>query len=106
MKECSMSIRSGLLTAVFTALAAPAIAQQPCLHDANESPEQSVRRRQALQATRTVNNIEANQPGWPTGVYLKHEELSWSLEVSSTSRLRVHQQQSRTHLLGTALEVS
>jgi hypothetical protein len=76
-----MSIRSGLLTAVFTALAAPAIAQQPCLHDANESPEQSVRRRQALQATRTVNNIEANQPGWPTGVYLKHEELSWSLEV-------------------------
>jgi hypothetical protein len=73
-----MSRSRGVLTAVFTALAAPAFAQQPCLHDANESPEQAARRRQALQATRTVNNIEANQPGSPTGVYLKHDELATS----------------------------
>jgi hypothetical protein len=70
-----------ILSASFVALclfAPPAFAQQPCLHDTNESPEQAARRKQALQAARTVNNIQANQPGAPTGVYFKHEELAAS----------------------------
>jgi hypothetical protein len=32
----------------------------------------------ALRATRTVNNLEANQPGSATGTYLRHVELPTS----------------------------
>jgi hypothetical protein len=73
-----MSFRACIVAAAFAAVAAPAFAQQSCLHDTNESPEQAARRKQALQATRTVNNIQANQPGSPTAVYLKHEDLATS----------------------------
>jgi hypothetical protein len=59
-------------------LGAPALAQQRCLHGTDETAEQAVRRKQALQATRTVNNIEANQPGAANGFFLKHEELAAS----------------------------
>jgi hypothetical protein len=54
-----MSFRACIVAAAFAAVAAPAFAQQSCLHDTNESPEQAARRKQALQATRTVNNIQA-----------------------------------------------
>jgi hypothetical protein len=51
---------------------------QECLHGTTESPEQAARRRDALTATRTVNNIQANQPGAVKQQYLRHEELSTS----------------------------
>jgi hypothetical protein len=55
--------------------AAPAFAQKPCLHDANETPEQAQRRQQALGAARMVNTMQANQPGAPTKVFFTHDQL-------------------------------
>lgn len=51
---------------------------QECLHGANEDAEQAARRREALTATRNINNIQANQPGAAKGQYLRHEDLSGS----------------------------
>jgi hypothetical protein len=51
---------------------------QECLHGATESADQSARRREALTATRNINNIQANQPGARKGQYLRHEQLSSS----------------------------
>lgn len=70
-----------LLAAVFLAFvlyAAPSSAQQQCLHGPNETPEQQARRREALTATRTVNNLQANQPGAATATYLRQVELPTS----------------------------
>ncbi len=51
---------------------------QECLHGATENAEQGARRREALTATRNINNIQANQPGAVKGLYLRHEELASS----------------------------
>ncbi len=56
-------------------LAAPAFAQQ-CLHGAGESAEQIARKRAALTATRTINNIQFNRPEARNKVFLRHEELA------------------------------
>ena len=58
--------------------AVPAYAQQQCLHGPNETTEQQARRREALTGTRTVNNLQANQPGAATGTFLRHVELPTS----------------------------
>jgi hypothetical protein len=61
---------------------------QECLHGPNESAEQVARRRDALLATRTINNIQANQPGAARGQYLRYEELSgtrWALTMRQSS---------------------
>ena len=58
------------------ASASPPSRQQSCLHDANETPDQAVRRKEALGAARTVNNIEANQPGSASRQYFAHEQLA------------------------------
>jgi hypothetical protein len=71
-----MTIRACVLSALFAGLAVPALAQQPCLHGTGETAEEAARRKQALQATRMVNNIEANQPAAASRLYLKHEELA------------------------------
>ena len=71
-------IRDRLVAAAVLAtglIAAPAFAQKPCLHDANETPEQTQRRQQALGAARMVNTMQANQPGAPTKVYFTHDQL-------------------------------
>ena len=54
-----------------------AFAQQ-CLHGANETTDQATRRREALTATRTVNNIQFNRPGAPNRQFFRHEELARS----------------------------
>ncbi len=59
-------------------LAAGTAHAQQCLHGANESTDQAARRREALTAARTINNIQANQPGAAKGQFLRHEELSSS----------------------------
>jgi hypothetical protein len=51
---------------------------QECLHGPNESADQAARRREALTATRNINNIQANQPGAAKRQYFRHEELSAS----------------------------
>ena len=51
---------------------------QQCLHGAGETPDQAARRREALTATRTVNNLQANQPGRAAKTYLRQVELPTS----------------------------
>jgi hypothetical protein len=63
------------LTVCIWLVAGTAYAQQ-CLHGANESADQAARKREALTATRTINNIQLNQPGAAKGQFLRHEELS------------------------------
>lgn len=48
---------------------------QQCLHGTGESPEQLARRREALTAARTVNNIQYNRPGSRTP-FLGHADLA------------------------------
>ena len=55
----------------------PASAQQ-CLHGTDETSDETSRRRQALTAARTVNTIQANQPGARNRSYLRHVDLSGS----------------------------
>ncbi len=40
---------------------------QQCMHGSSETTDQAARRRQALTATRTINNIQSNQPGRTAG---------------------------------------
>jgi hypothetical protein len=58
----------------FCVFAAPAFAQQ-CLHESGETPDQVARKRAALTATRTINNIQFNRPEARNRVFLRHEEL-------------------------------
>jgi hypothetical protein len=54
---------------------------QECLHGAKESPEQAGRRADAVNAARTINNIQANQQ---TGSYFRHEDLvsaPWAVKM-------------------------
>lgn len=51
---------------------------QQCLHGPEESGEQAARKREALTATRNINNIQANQPGGRATQYLHYEELDAS----------------------------
>ncbi len=71
-------MRRSILILSFTLLAAPSYAQQPCLHGPDETPQQQERRRQALGATRNVNNMQANQPAARGSRYLRHEDLASS----------------------------
>lgn len=63
---------------LFCTLAMGTAYGQECLHGANENAEQAARRREALTATRNINNIQANQPGAVKGLYLRHDELAGS----------------------------
>lgn len=51
---------------------------QQCLHGPNETSEQAARRREALTAARTINNIQANRSAAANRVYLRHAELAGS----------------------------
>lgn len=64
-----------LIAAILSCAIAPPVFAQQCLHGANETPDQAARRREALTATRTVNNLQANQPGRATKTYLRQVEL-------------------------------
>jgi hypothetical protein len=55
---------------------------QECLHGPNETPDQKARRRDALHVARTVNNLEANQPGARARTYLRQIELKSSAFAS------------------------
>lgn len=73
-----MAKYSGTFLSVCIWLAAETAYAQQCLHGANESADQAARRRDALTATRTINNIQVNQPGAAKGQFLRHEELASS----------------------------
>ena len=52
-----------------------AFAQQ-CLHGAGETDEQKARRREALQATRQINTLQANSPSGRQGKYMNQTEMA------------------------------
>ena len=51
---------------------------QPCIPGAPLTPEQQARRKEGVRLTRSINNLEANQPGSRTKTYLRQEELGSS----------------------------
>jgi hypothetical protein len=67
--------RAFALTIVSLSISASANAQQ-CLHGPNETPDQAGRRRDALTATRTINNIQFNQPGAAKRSFFGHAQLA------------------------------
>ena len=73
------------LTVVVFALTIGTAQAQQCLHGANETPEQAGRRTDALNAARTINNIQANQK---TGSYFRHEDLvtaPWAVQMRQSA---------------------
>jgi hypothetical protein len=66
--------RTVAMTIVVSAMSVSAYAQQ-CLHGPNEATDQTARRREALAATRTINNIQHNQPGARDGSFFRHAQL-------------------------------
>jgi hypothetical protein len=69
-------LRIAFATLVSLLFASPVIAQT-CLHPTgSETSEQLARRRAALAAARTVNNIQYNRPGAREKVFLHHDELA------------------------------
>jgi hypothetical protein len=63
------------ITAALSLMSASAYAQQ-CLHGTGETAEQTARRREALTATRTVNNIQFNRPEAKSRTFLSHGQLA------------------------------
>jgi hypothetical protein len=61
---------------LFLACSAATASGQECLHGTAESADQAARRRDALTATRMINNIQVNQPGANAGQFLRHDELA------------------------------
>lgn len=55
----------------------PALAQQ-CIPGAPLTPEQQARRKAGVRLTRAINNLEANQRGSRTQMYLRQVELGSS----------------------------
>lgn len=66
-----------IFTIVLLSISASAHAQQ-CLHGTGETAEQTARRREALAATRTINNIQFNQPAARERVFFHHPQLAES----------------------------
>ena len=60
---------------VLSLLPASAYAQQ-CLHGTGETAEQTTRRREALRATRTINNLQFNQPAARERVFISRTDLT------------------------------
>jgi len=73
------------ITVVVLALTIGTAHAQQCLHGANETPDQAGRRTDALNAARTINNIQANQK---TGSYFRHEDLvtaPWAVQMQKSA---------------------
>lgn len=56
-------------------MSATAFAQQ-CLHGTGETAEQTARRREALMAARTINNLQFNQPNSRERIFFSHAKLA------------------------------
>lgn len=70
--------RTMAITIVVLAMSASAAYAQQCLHGPTETPDQTARRREALTATRTINNIQHNQPGAAQRSFFPHAQLAES----------------------------
>ena len=72
-----MSKRVFLCLVAMVLTPASALAQ-PCTPGAAPSPEQLARRREGVRLARTINNLQANQPGAKSGAFLAQPDLSTS----------------------------
>ena len=75
----ALSALSLLATGMTRAQQAPPIQQsaaKSCLHGSGEAADQTARRREALGATRTINNIQANRVEARDRKYLRQDELA------------------------------
>jgi hypothetical protein len=70
--------RLALITLGVAALQTSPVAAQQCVPDAAKTPEQVARRQDGVRAARTINNLEANQPGNRSKKYLSQSELASS----------------------------
>lgn len=66
-----------------TALGSGSAYAQQCLHGPSETPDQTARRREALTATRTINNIQYNQPAAREKQFIRHAQLAESPYATS-----------------------
>ena len=80
-----------MLAFVFLTTSVASSYAQECSHGPGETPDQATRRREALTATRTINNIQANQPGAVNKVYLRHADL-----VNSPFAVKMRESANRT----------
>jgi hypothetical protein len=67
--------RLTLFAVAVTILHASGAQAQQCVPGATPTAEQTARRREGVRLARTINNLEANQPGNATKTYLKQSEL-------------------------------
>lgn len=79
-----MANRTVVFTILLSVMALGTAYAQQCLHGPAETADQATRRREALTATRTINNIQANQPGAAKGQFLRHDELAGSPFAADT----------------------
>ena len=70
-----MSKSTIAFTVVLSLISASAYGQQ-CLHATGESADQAARRREALAATRTNNNLQFNQSNSKPRVFFTHAQLA------------------------------
>src|ERR1700704_5733142 len=63
---------------VYAGFSAGTAYAQECRHGSGESAGQAARRREALTATRCIDNIQANQPGNSIRQYLRYDQLESS----------------------------
>jgi hypothetical protein len=64
------------LVAIVIVMSAGTASAQQCLHGADETPDQAVRRREALTATRMIGTLQANGAGSRNGQYFRVDELA------------------------------
>ena len=64
------------LTLMACVISATPAAAQKCLHDADETSDQAVRRREALTAARMLGTLQAGGAGSRNGQYYRADELA------------------------------
>ena len=72
-------LKQTILAVGWVVVFVPRVHAQQCLHGSEEAADQQQRRRQALNAVRAVNTLQANQAGAAQKKYLRQEELATEL---------------------------
>lgn len=72
-----MSVQVTSITAAAQQPSSPPAAQ-PCADGTGPTPEQKARRSQGVRLTRTINNLQVNQPGARDRKFLRQQDLGTS----------------------------
>jgi hypothetical protein len=65
-----------LMLGIGASLAPASVLAQQCLHGPDETAEQKARKREALQATRQINTLQANSPSARQGKFMDQPEMA------------------------------